>query len=64
MQPGDVITTVNTRSVQTVQQLQSRISSIRPGETAKLDVWRYDTDAGAGAMLRIDVELAQLGGTD
>jgi S1-C subfamily serine protease len=64
MRPGDVITTVNTRSVQTVQQLQSRISSIRPGQTAVLDVWRYDIDAGAGAMLRIDVELAQLGGTD
>ena len=64
MQSGDVITSVNTRPVLTVQQLQSRISSIRPGQTAVLDVWRYDVEAGAGAMLQVDVELAQLGGTD
>ena len=64
MLPGDVITSVNTRPVKTVQQLQSKISSIRPGQTAVLNVWRYDFVAGAGAMQRIDVELAQLGGTD
>jgi serine protease Do len=41
---GDVILSVNGRAVERSTQLPSVISAIRPGETAKLEVWR---DKGA-----------------
>lgn len=57
---GDIITHVNERAIGTVQQLRSMISSMLPGQTAHLRVWRYDGDTGAGRELEIPVELARL----
>jgi serine protease Do len=59
--PGDIIVQVNLQSVLTVRQLQSKISSIQPGQSVRLDVWRFDHEVGAGGLIQIDVELARLG---
>ncbi len=37
---GDVILSVNGKSVERYTQLQSVIAAVKPGETAKLEVWR------------------------
>lgn len=58
---GDIITRVNAQPVLTVRQLQSKISSIRPGQSVHLDVWRYDHAVGGGGLIQIEVELARLG---
>ena len=58
---GDIITQVNAQPVLTVRQLQSKISSIRPGQSVHLDVWRYDHAVGGGGLIQIEVELARLG---
>ena len=40
IEPGDVITAVNGVKVETSSQLPPMIADIKPGESAKLDVWR------------------------
>jgi serine protease Do len=40
IKPGDVILGVNGKTVERSTQLPSVISSIKPGDTAKIDVWR------------------------
>jgi serine protease Do len=49
---GDVILSVNGKSVERSTQLPSVISSIKPGDTAKLEVWRD----GSAKTLNVKVE--------
>ena len=60
LRPGDLLIRVNTDPVASVRQLQSRISSIEPGESVLLEIWRFDPSVGAGALDRIDVPLGQI----
>ena len=60
LQPGDLVTRVNTDPIASVRQLQSRISSIEPGESVRLEIWRFDHLVGAGALVRIEVPLGQI----
>jgi serine protease Do len=56
----DIVTAINGRPVASGQQLRSMVSSMRPGETARLNIWRYDDDSETGQTLQIDVPLARL----
>src|SRR6185295_487445 len=51
---------VGDRAVSSSQQLRSIISSMRPGETARLSIWRFDEQSKAGHTLQIDVPLERL----
>jgi len=52
---GDVILTVNGKSVERSTQLPGIISAIKPGDTAKVEVWRE----GTPKMLNVKVEEFQ-----
>jgi S1-C subfamily serine protease len=56
----DLITHVNDEPIGTMQQLQSVISSIPPGEEAHLTIWRYDPEVDQGETIGISVPLARL----
>lgn len=56
----DLVMRVNGEPVATVRQLQSVVSSVMPGEIARLSVWRFDRAAGQGANLTIPVSLTRL----
>ncbi len=56
----DVVTAVNGREVASGQQLRSIISSMRPGDTAKLSIWRFDDETQSGRSLEVDVPLQRL----
>jgi S1-C subfamily serine protease len=56
----DLIMRVNDEPVSTVRQLQSVVSSIMPGEIARLSVWRFDRSPGTGTALTIPVSLTRL----
>ncbi len=56
----DVVTHVDGSAVGSVAQLRSLISSILPGETARLRVWRYEPDTGRGRTLQVEVALDRL----
>jgi serine protease Do len=60
VQPMDIVSAVNGREVGSGQQLRSIVSSMRPGETARLSIWRFDPDAGEGQTMTIDVPLQRL----
>ncbi len=60
LRPGDLVIRVNRDPVASVRQLQSRISSIEPGESVLLELWRFDPSVGAGALDQIDVPLGQI----
>jgi serine protease Do len=57
LQYGDIVTHVNDEPVTSVAQLQSLISSILPGDVARLRVWRYEPQEGDGRNLTIEVPL-------
>ncbi|MHC4093959.1 MAG: trypsin-like peptidase domain-containing protein [Planctomycetota bacterium] len=57
LQAHDVITHVDDEPVTSVAQLRSLISSILPGDIARLRVWRYEPDQGNGRNLTIAVQL-------
>ena len=56
----DIVTAVNGREVSAGQQLRSIVSSMRPGETCKLSLYRFDEDSQTGRTLEIDVPLSRL----
>jgi serine protease Do len=56
----DVIIRVNDEPVSTVAQLQSVVSSIMPGQTARLSLWRFDWAARRGSMMTMSVPVARL----
>ena len=60
LRPGDIVTAINDRTVNSVAQLRSIISSMLPGDEVKIDVWRYDDDLAAGDRRSFDVQLAKL----
>ncbi len=60
LRPGDIVTAINDRAISSVAQLRSVISSMLPGDNVRINVWRYDEDAGEGAERTFDVVLARL----
>ena len=54
---GDVIMGVDGRRARGIEQLQSMISSARPGAPVVLDVWRIDPRTGSSKELGIKVVL-------
>ncbi len=56
----DIITHVNDEPIETMLQLQSIISSIRPGDIAKLTIWRYQPETDSGTIIHVDVPLARM----
>jgi serine protease Do len=56
----DIVVRVNDRPTQTVSQLQSIISSVRPGELVKVEVWRYDPQRKTGEEIAYSVRLDRL----
>ncbi len=56
----DIVTQVNGVPVTSVQQLRSRISSMRPGEVIQVKLWRYEPQRGRGREMVFDVELDRL----
>jgi serine protease Do len=55
----DVILAVDGRPVSNSTELVSAISAKRPGDTVRLDVWRYDAQAKKGQKLAFNVTLAE-----
>ncbi len=53
----DFITHVNDDEIDTVAKLRSVISSMLPGEVARLRIWREDLQRDEGQLLTIDVPL-------
>jgi serine protease Do len=60
LQHQDVITHVNDEPVTSVNQLRSMISSMLPGDVARLRVWRYEPSDGDARNLTIAVQLDRL----
>ena len=58
--PGDVITHVNEEVIGSVSQLRSTISSMMPGTSATLTIWRHDPSDTIGDTLTISVPLSRL----
>ncbi|MHC4100299.1 MAG: trypsin-like peptidase domain-containing protein [Planctomycetota bacterium] len=56
----DVVTHVNDEPVTSVAQLRSMISSMLPGEVARLRVWRYEPRLGEARSLTLEVQLDRL----
>lgn len=56
----DIITHINDLPVTERRQVQSVVSSIPPGRTAELRIWRYDPELDTGASRTVEVELGQL----
>ncbi len=56
----DIITHVNGVPVMSMEQLRSRISSMRPGEMAHVKVWRFEPERDKGREMRFDVRLDRL----
>ncbi len=59
VQQADVILAVDGRPVSNSTELVSAISAKRPGDSVRLDVWRYDTQAKTGQKLAFNVTLAE-----
>ncbi len=57
---GDVLTHVNDRPVAQSEQVRSLISSMLPGRSVTLRIWRFDSELDTGSTLEFDVTLAQL----
>ena len=57
---ADIITHVNGQPVGTMDQLRSLISSMRPGEVARISLWRYDREAEVGETMEFSVPLERL----
>jgi serine protease Do len=60
LRPGDLVTAINNRAVNSVAQLRSVISSMLPGDSVRIDVWRYDEGEAEGGAKTFDVQLARL----
>ena len=56
----DIITHVNDAAVGTMNQLRSVISSMLPGDIARLRIWRDSEDKAQGVVRTIQVRLARL----
>ena len=56
---GDLITSIDGRDIANVRQLQSTISSIRPGKSVRVVAWRYDGSIDSGTLINFNVSLAR-----
>ncbi|UCD76171.1 MAG: trypsin-like peptidase domain-containing protein [Phycisphaerales bacterium] len=56
----DIVTHVNGQPIGTMDQLRSTVSSIRPGDIARLTIWRPDQRSQRGSTLEIAVPLARM----
>jgi serine protease Do len=57
----DIITHVNDREVESMDQLRSTISSMMPGELAQLTIWRIAPEpSDTGSTITVTVELERL----
>ncbi|MEM7228957.1 MAG: trypsin-like peptidase domain-containing protein [Planctomycetota bacterium] len=56
----DIITHIGRDRVSSTDQLRSVISSTLPGESIKIEVWRYDTTIKMGRTISLDVVLETL----
>lgn len=54
IEPGDVILSVNGTQVETSNQLPPLVADVRPGETARLEVWR------GGSRKTVEVKVGRL----
>lgn len=57
---SDIITHVNDDAVGTMDQLRSVISSMLPGDIARLRIWRDAEDKAQGTVLTVPVRLTRL----
>lgn len=57
---NDIVTHVAGRAVGSVPQLRSLVSSVRPGETVRLTIWRYNSLKNVGESIDLDVNLTSL----
>jgi len=60
VRPLDIVTAVNGREVASGQQLRAIVSSMRPGETARLSIWRYSRETDTTQEMEIAVALTRL----
>ncbi len=60
LRAGDVIESVGGRTVFGLEQLKAMISSIRPGETAVLGIWRFDPVTDTVDRFEVEVVLGEL----
>jgi|GEM_PF-152279 len=60
LRPRDIITHVNDTPVDSQQQLRSKISTMMPGDVARVRVWRFDPRSGSGHLTTHDVQLSRL----
>jgi S1-C subfamily serine protease len=60
LRPRDIITHVNDTPIDSRQQLGSKISTIMPGDVARVRVWRYDDQSGSGHVMTHNVQLNRL----
>ncbi|HWB19306.1 MAG TPA: PDZ domain-containing protein, partial [Phycisphaerales bacterium] len=60
LKPGDIISKVNGKTVESISQMRSVISSMLPGAEATLTVWRYDALSETSKTMDVDVKLAKL----
>ena len=60
LRPRDIITHVNGAPIASTAQLGSKISTMMPGDVARVTVWRYDTQSGSGHLTTHDVQLTRL----
>jgi len=56
----DIVTHVNDNPIDSMAQLRSRISTMMPGDVARVTVWRYDPQLGRGHVLTRDVQLDRM----
>ncbi|MFO0895540.1 MAG: trypsin-like peptidase domain-containing protein [Phycisphaerales bacterium] len=57
---GDVLMTLDGVRITTREQIPAIVSSHRPGEKLRLELWRPQPDDGGGRRLEIDVPLSRL----
>ena len=60
IQSGDVIKSVDGKNVDTIKDLTRMISSMKPGTSVKMNVWRDGKDVSVTAKIRGDKEEAQV----
>ena len=60
LRPRDIITHVNGSPIASLAQLGSEISTIMPGDVARVTVWRYAPQSGRGHVTTHNVQLSRL----
>lgn len=61
LKSGDIIYAVNGRTIRTVDQLRSTISSMKPDSIVELSFWRADPDRKDAHHQKVNIPLVELG---